>query len=738
MLTNMRWKSLLIALIVGSAIWSLFPHEKDQKTGRAINPINLGLDLRGGMHVVLEVDTQDMPKEAQAGARERALEIIRKRVDEFGVSEPVIVPEGENRIVVQLPGITDKERARKLIGKTALLEFKLVSTDQEQIKNAMEGNPPPEYSLAYMPSERGEIQSYKIPVLVKNKAELSGAYLADAQPEYGSAFNEPEISIVFNPEGAKIFALVTERYVGRQLAILLDGDVLMAPVIKTVIPNGRGVITGNFTMEEVRDTALLLRAGALPAPVKFIEDRTVSATLGRDSIRQGIYAAVSGLIAVMIFMIVYYHLGGLIANLALILNMVILLGAMAWFKFTLTLPGIAGIILTMGMSVDANVLIFERMREEQALGKKIRTVIENGYDRAFLAIFDSNITTLLSGIILFIFGTGPVKGYAVTISIGIATSMFTALVVTRNVFDYLTLNKKFTKLTMMRMIGVTKIDFMSKGLIAMVISAIIILVGAAAFIHQGKKNFGIDFLGGSLIELGFKKDVKVDDVRKALDKVNLGASTIQQTSDKNVIIKTVANAEDTIRKEMDANFPDNQYEVLKTEEVGPVIGKELQRKAIIAVLLSLIGIMVYLGFRFDVSYGVGALIALFHDVLITMAFLALTGRELSLNIVAALLTVVGYSVNDTIVIFDRVRENLKYMRKTDLKSVFNVSLNQTLSRTLLTSLTVLFVVLGLYLFGGEVINDFAFALVIGTIAGSYSTIFIASPVVLWWRGNRKL
>jgi len=738
MLTNMRWKSLFIALIVGCAIWSLFPHGKDPKTGEAINPINLGLDLRGGMHVVLEVDTKELPKDAQAGARERALEIIRKRVDEFGVSEPVIIPEGENRIVVQLPGITDRERARKLIGKTALLEFKLVSTDQEQIKNATEGNPPPEYSLAYMPSERGGIQSYKIPILVKNKAELTGAYLADAQPEYGSAFNEPEISITFNPEGGKIFALVTERYVGRQLAILLDGEVLMAPVIKTVIPNGRGVITGNFTMEEVRDTALLLRAGALPAPVKFIEDRTVSATLGRDSIRQGVYAAVAGLITVMVFMVIYYHLGGVIATFALILNLIILMGAMAWFKFTLTLPGIAGIILTMGMAVDANVLIFERMREEQTLGKKIRTVIENGYDRAFLAIFDSNLTTLLSGIILFMFGTGPVKGYAVTLSIGIATSMFTALVVTRNVFDYLSLNKKFTKLTMMKMIGVPKIDFMSKGFIAMSISAIIIVVGAIAFIHQGKKNFGIDFLGGSLIELGFKEDVKVDEVRKALDEVGLGASTIQQTSDKNVIIKTGANVEDKIKTQITKKFPDNTYEVLKTEEVGPVIGKDLQRKAIIAVLLSLVGIMVYLGFRFDVSYGVGALLSLFHDVLITMAFLALTGRELSLNIVAALLTIIGYSVNDTIVIFDRVRENLKYMRKTDLKTVFNVSLNQTLSRTLLTSLTVLFVVVGLYLFGGEVINDFAFALVIGTIAGSYSTVFIAAPLVLWWRGNQKV
>ncbi|HRZ86874.1 MAG TPA: protein translocase subunit SecF, partial [bacterium] len=479
-------------------------------------------------------------------------------------------------------------------------------------------------------------------------------------------------------------------------------------------------------------------AGALPAPVKFIEDRTISAALGKDSIRQGIYASLAGLVFVAIFMVVYYHVGGLIANVALLLNMIILMGAMAWFKFTLTLPGIAGIILTIGMAVDANVLIFERMREEQALGKKIRTVIENGYDRAFLAIFDSNLTTLLSGVILFVFGTGAVKGYAVTLSIGIATSMFTALVVTRNIFDYLSLSKHFHKLTMMKVIGVPKIDFIGKGVIAISLSLIIMVIGAVAFVHQGSKNFGIDFTGGSLIEMRFKQPVQIDAVRKALEEVNLGTSTIQQSGDSDVIIKTVANVEDQIKGQIEKKFAGNAFEVLKTEDVGPAIGRDLKRKAVIALILSLIGIMVYLWFRFDVSYGVGALLSLLHDVLIAMAFLALTGRELSLAVIAALLTIIGYSVNDTIVIFDRVRENLKYMRKTDLKNVFNVSLNQTLSRTILTSMTVLFVVLCLYLFGGQVINDFAFTLLIGTIAGSYSTVFIASPLVLWWRGNQKL
>jgi len=724
----MRWKSLLIVAIVGLSIWKLCPIDK---------AINLGLDLKGGMHIVLEVDTSKLSKDAKKGARDRALEIIRRRVDEFGVSEPVIIPEGENRIVVQLPGVTDKKRARKLIGKTALLEFRLVSTDQDQIKNAMEGNPPVGYQLAYMPSGKGK-DTFKMPILVKSKVDLSGAYLSDAQPDFGSAFNEPQIMITFNNEGAKIFALVTERYVGRQLAILLDGEVLMAPQIKTVIPNGKGVITGDFTTEEVKDTALLLRAGALPAPVKVIEDRTVSPTLGRDSIRQGIMAAVGGLILVVVFMIIYYHLGGFIANLALMLNMIILFGTMAWFKFTLTLPGIAGIILTIGMAVDANILIQERMREEQALGKKIRTVIENGYGRAFHAIFDANITTLLTGVILFIFGSGPIKGYAVTLSIGIAISMFTALVVTRNVYDYLTLNKKFTKITMMRMLGATHLDFMGKSVIAVVISCIIIVIGIVAFAAQGNKNFGIDFLGGALIELKFDQKVKVEEIRDSMKEIGLGSSTIQQTGEGNIIIKTGQEAEDAIQAQITKTFPKNSFEILKTEEVGPAIGRDLKKKALLAIILALIGIMTYLGFRFELSYGIGALLALFHDVLITMTFLALTGTEISISVVAALLTVVGYSVNDTIVVFDRVRENLRYMRKTDFKNVLNTSINQTLSRTILTSLTSLFVVASLFIFGGEVIHDFAFALLVGTISGTYSTMFIASPAVLWWRGNRKI
>ncbi len=730
-MTNaMKWKSLFIVGLVASAIWSIYPPQKN---------INLGLDLKGGMHIVLEVDTSKLSVAEKSGARERSLEIIRRRVDEFGVSEPSIIPEGENRIVVQLPGITDRERAFKLIGKTALLEFRLVSADQEKIGEAQKGNPPVGYQLAEMPSSH-DAKAYRIPILVKSTPELTGAYLSDAQPDWGGDYQEPQISITFDNEGAKRFAQVTEAYVGRQLAIMLDGEVLMAPQIKSIIPNGRGVITGNFTAQEVKDTSLLLRAGALPAPVKILEDRTVSPTLGRDSIIKGVTASLAGLVLVVLFMGMYYLTAGWIANLALLLNVVILMGAMAWFKFTLTLPGIAGIILTIGMAVDANVLIFERIREELALGKKLRTAIVNGYDRAFLAIFDSNITTLLSAIILFIFGTGPIKGFAVTLSIGIATSMFTALVVTRLVFDYLTLSPNFQNLRMMKLLGETRIDFLSKGRICILASAAFILLGLVVFGVRGKDMLGLDFTGGSLLQLKFEKHVAVDKLRGALSEMGLGNSTIQESKDKGIsefLIKTGLGKETEIAKNLPAKFPDNKFEVLRSEAVGPAIGKDLRRKAVIAVVLALVGIGIYLWFRFELPYGVGAIVALLHDVLVTIGAMALTGREMDITTIAALLTVAGYSANDTIVIFDRVRENIKLLRKTELKDIFNLSVNQCLSRTILTTLTVFLVLLALYFFGGQVINNFAFALVVGCTAGVYSTVFIASPVVLWWRGLGK-
>jgi len=456
---SIQGKAIITAIVVILALAYLYPTyqwyrkssaeratlegTRDKILGKILK---LGLDLRGGMHLVLEVDLGRLPEgTAPSDAMERALEVIRNRVDQFGVAEPLIARQGDRWIVVELPGVKDPERAIELIGKTALLEFKLVN-DGVKISEIL--------------NSEGKVDPGKIPAgyqvlpgreealfVLKEEPEITGAALTNAKVKIGGQYNMPYIAIDFNKEGAKEFARITEVNIERNLAIVLDERVQSAPVIKSKIPDGHAIIEGNFTMEEAKNLAIVLRAGALPAPVNIIENRTVGPTLGRDSIRAGIVAAIAGLICVMCFMVLYYKLSGLITNLALILNLLILLGMMAYFRATLTLPGIAGIILTIGMAVDANVLIFERIREELRGGKTVRVAIDAGYQKAFVTILDSNVTTLIAAAFLFQFGTGPVKGFAVTLSLGILISMFTAIVVTHMIFDMALAGKKMEKLS---------------------------------------------------------------------------------------------------------------------------------------------------------------------------------------------------------------------------------------------------------------------------------------------------
>jgi preprotein translocase subunit SecD len=380
-------------------------------------------------------------------AIEQSLETIRNRVDQFGITEPEIIPEGEDRIVIQLPGIKDTERAKNLIGKTALLEFKLVD-DEHSLDEAQKGNVPDGSIVTYENRlDRQSGRRYNNPILLKNRTLLTGSYLESAQVKISDRFGEPYIAIKFNAQGAKDFDRITSENVKKRLAIVLDNVVHSAPVIQERISGGEAQITGSFTMDEAKDLAIVLRAGALPAPVHILEERTVGPSLGQDSIDKGIWSAILGGIIVAIFMVVYYRLSGLVANLALILNMVILLAVLAAFRATLTLPGIAGIVLIIGMSVDANVLIFERMREELRAGKTPRTAVETGYAKAIMTILDTNVNSLIAALFLFGFGTGPVKGFAVTLSIGILASLFTAVFVTRIIFDYFVWNRKITSVS---------------------------------------------------------------------------------------------------------------------------------------------------------------------------------------------------------------------------------------------------------------------------------------------------
>ena len=722
---NLQLKLILTIALVIFCSWVVYPLQ---------DKISLGLDLQGGIFLTLCVDMSKLPEkttnETRADVVDRTIEIIRKRIDQFGVKEPSIARQGTDRIIVQLPGVTDRKRARALIGRTAQLEFRLVSDDNDRLNSAISGKPVMGYELKY-DSERN-------PLLLETTAIMKGDSIADARmgrDEYG----RPDVKLEFTGEGAKMFATITGANVKRRLAITLDGEVYSAPVIQERISGGNAQISGNFSADEARDLGNVLRTGALPAPIVIDEERTVGPLLGADSIKSGVTASLVGSIAVMLFMLVYYLLGGLLANVALALNILIVLAAMVIMKATLTLPGIAGIGLTIGMAVDANVLINERMREEIKQGKSIRTAILNGYDRAFPAILDSNITTIFAAILLVWLGSGPIRGFGLTLIIGLGASMFTSIVVTRMLWDLITLNNKNTSIKMLELIKVPKIDYIKIRWIMYSISIVLIIVGAFAFQRRGEANYGIDFTGGAMQEFQFKQPVEIEAIRAALKEIKLGDAAVQQDKDKpeRIIIKTDKNYGDEISAVFASTFADNPAEVLRVESVGPVVGALLKKNALLALGLALLAICIYVWFRFrDLTYGVAGIVSLLHDVVIAAVFCSLTNRPIDLLTVTALMTIAGYSINDTIVTYDRIRENLRLMRKTSFLDIINLSINQTFSRTILTSFTTISVVVALFFLGGEVLHNFAFILLIGCVSGVYSTIFIASPLVYAWEKKR--
>ena len=725
-------KVLLIAGLFGLCAYFAFPlHTR----------INLGLDLKGGMHLVLRVDTAHLSDEAKVDAVDRALEVVRNRIDEFGVREPSIQKQGVDEIVVQLPGITDRQRAIDLIGQTALLEFKLVETDSAKLKNALDGNVPEGYELKYT-------QEDSEPVLLEKKPVLTGEAVANASVQFSqSAFNQPIVALKFNVKGAKVFAEVTAANIGKRLAIVLDGKVKSAPRIKEAIPSGEGIITGRFTVEQAQDLAIVLRAGSLPAPIYIEEERTIGPLLGQDSISKGIKASLIGSALVLVFMASYYLIAGLVADIALTLNLLVILGGLGilpvlfpGISATLTLPGIAGIVLSLGMAVDANVLINERIREEVAMGRNLALAIHNGYSRAFSAIFDSNLTTLIAAFLLFQFGTGPIRGFAVTLTIGIIASMFTAIVVTRTIFELLLKFGLLKSLPMCKIMKETKFDFIRKRKLFYALSLIVILVGLFSFLSKGKQAYGIDFAGGQLQEYSFKSPPSIDKVRAIMKDLNLADASIQQFREnpRALLIRTAQDKSQVILEKLHESFPQEQIQILRIEHVGPVAGRHLKNKAIYALLWTLAGILGYVALRFKhFNFAAAGVIALFHDVLVALGFLALTNRQIDLLSITAFLTIAGYSINDTIVIYDRVRENSRLLRKKSLYELINISVNQTLSRTILTSGVTLLVVVAIMCYGGEVLSNFAFTLFVGFISGVYSTVYIATPLVLAWQGRKS-
>ena len=715
----------------------------------AAGKLRLGIDLKGGTSFLLRMDTNRLEQADVSGALSHAVEVLRKRVDKFGVAEPVIQPAGEDRITVQLPGLTESAKTNVIITlkKPAFLEFRLVHEKSDELlqQNIIE----PGYEVLRRKQMQRDGREITEAVMVKKRPEMIGG-IKSATVVRGN-LGEAQINFTLDSAGTARFGEITRNNVGRRLAIILDGQLYSAPVINSPIETGQGEITGNFEAKEAFELANVLE-NPLKAPLTLEESREVDPTLGIDSIRSGIRAALVGTLLVAAFMLVYYLFAGLVATSALVLNIIILLGVMASIEATLTLPGIAGIVLTLGMAVDANVLIFERIREELAAGKSLRGAISAGYDKAFGTIFDSNLTTLISSVILIFMGTGPVKGFGVTLTIGVAVSMFTALVVTRVIFD-LFLDKNILKgLKMLSVVRGSNIDFLRWAKPAFIASWLLIFIGIGYGISKGRDVLGVEFAGGTSITMNFSQKIPVDSLRAVASEAVGGEVGISYQRDivagkENLRItarsKTGSAQEDTaataekIIGALRTAFPDAQFREPSVDRVGPTVGEEIRRTAIYASLLAMFGILVYVAFRYEVSFAVAAVVAILHDVLMTLGWYFLTGRELNATTVAAILTIIGFSINDTIVIFDRIREDLRLGIRGTFRDVINKAMNQTLSRTIITSGTVLLATLSLYIFGGGVINDFSFCFLVGIITGTYSTIYIASALVLWWhKGHR--
>ena len=721
----------LVMLLVAFSIATIWPPKEK---------IQLGLDIQGGTSFLIRLMGAD--KEVNKGMLDQAVEVIRKRVDVFGVSEPVISPVGNDRILVQIPGLdTAKiQEVREQLSRVAKLEFRLVFPDNGERLRAIDGGKeviPPEYRIeVYKMAAEGNEKPREERLLVKKKADLGGDRVRESHAYYG---NEGwTVQLKFDGEGAKQFGKITEQYKGHRFAIVLDGVIQSAPVIRDAIYGGDAIITGKFEEKEARGLASVLE-NPLQTPVSIEEERSVSPTLGMDSIRASVMAGLMGLAVTLVCVLIYYRLPGLVANLALIVNLVLLIGALTMFRFVLTLPGIAGIILTIGLSVDASVLIYERLREEMALGKSLKVALETAYEKAFSSIFDANVTTLITAAILFWKATGPVKGFAISLTLGILASLFTALIVGRNALGWLVDAGKVKKISMLHLISSQNINFLGKGFLACMCSLALILAGATSFYIKGEKNFGVDFRGGDLVTLSSPATIDIGQVRDALKPIGLADASIQESAQggKNYItVRSPLNTSDKVEKQIVEKMPSAGFKVERSERVGALVGGELAKSSLVALGLGILGVLIFVTLRFELSFAVGAIVALFHDVIITVGVFSLLGRELTLTMVGAVLTIAGYSINDTIVVYDRIREGLASGRRGSIEEIMNSSINQTLSRTILTSTVTLIPILCLFLFAGAVLRDFSLAIIVGVVVGTYSSIFIASPIVLWWTRAR--
>jgi SecD/SecF fusion protein len=700
--------------------------------------IRLGLDLQGGTEFLMEVQGDPSPT-----ALDEVTTVLRKRLDTLGTREISILPEGKDRLKIQIPGLQGAEvsQTEHLLSQVAKLEFNLVPPNADQILAAAMANGgklPYQYALDYeiLPEIQKDAQGKDVvgQVVVEKKVQMSGKHVTHAYVSLQQT-GTPVVELEFDSEGKQQFGTITSANVGHQLAIVLDHVVKSAPTLDEPILDGRAVISGgSMSRPECEELASVLE-NPLENPIKMLSTNSVDATLGADSIHSGLQAGMIALLLVISFMVIYYRVSGMIAVLALSVNLVLLFGLLAQFHFTLTLPGIAGIVLTIGMAVDANVLIYERIRDELALGKPARAAIDIGFEKAFSAIFDSNVTTLIPAIVLAYFGTGPLRGFAVTLALGIVANLFAALVVTRNTFDWILTATEKPNLSMFQFIKSPKFNFLSYRVGGLVLSLVIILLGAIAVGIKGDALLGVDFKGGDAVTMTYTQPVDIAQVRSTLDKAGLKDVTLQPVTGSNALqIQTEENQGETAANTLIQTFPQAGFVAGSIDKIGAQVGGEMQQKALTALLLGLFGILVYAAIRFEWSYAIAAAVGQLHDVLIALSIMALLGRELTLPLVGALLTIAGYSINDKIVVFDRIREGAALREKGTFFEVINRSLNLTLARTILTGSTCLLATGALIVFGGPVIHDFSLTMFIGILSGIYSSHFI-SPGLAWWLGR---
>ena len=894
--------------------------------------INLGLDLKGGMNVMLQVQLHDLVKALAGGntapeftnalalAKERSVDsrndfitlfaeawketsngmplaqifgtyemrdkigpestdaevieviraesesaisnsfnVLRNRIDRFGVTQPNIQKLGNSgRILVELPGVKEPERVRKLLQGTASLEFwatypneeiegylaeanallaemqsaeaapaveaeetveaedALLAEELKQAENEtaaeaemLKQNPlfsllqpsgargyacigyahyadtaqinkifampqikqlfPPEFKPMWtvkaseMDANGNIFELVAIKATSRDgKAPLDGGVVTDARVQYGNTGGSPQVSMSMNTEGANIWARMTKENIGRQIAIVLDGMVYSYPNVQNEITGGSSQITGNFTLEEAEDLANVLKSGKLPAPATIIQEQVVGPSLGAESINAGMISFIIAFILVLIYMVLFYAGAGLVADVALLCNVVLLFGTLVSFGAVLTLPGIAGLVLTLGMAVDANVIIYERVKEELRAGKGLSKAIADGYSNAYSAIIDGQITTLLTGIVLFVFGSGPVQGFATTLIIGIITSVLSSIFITRIIFDdrivkgkNITFDNKFTR----NFLQNTHVDFIGKKKIAYIVSGVLILASLVSIFTKGF-TYGVDFTGGRTYVVRFDTNVTAEEVRAAALEEFDGAVEVKQFGGDSQMKITTQYLVENESTEADAEVESKLYNSLKgffateltfeefsstldnpngiisSDKVGPTIANDITRDAFIAVILALIVIFGYIAIRFrGWTWGLGGVVGLAHTALIVIGFFSIFSGILpfSLDIdqtfIAAILTIIGYAINDTVVIFDRIREYKELHPKADFRQNVNEALNSTLSRTMNTSLTTLVTMLAIAIFGGEVIRGLAVALILGIVIGTYASIFIATPIM---------